>query len=46
MVITLDINLVNNNIQEVYNQEEVLSENFYYDLNKMEFPNIENIKDN
>ena len=46
MVITLDLNLVNNNIQEAYDQEEDLNEIFYYNLNKMEIPNIENIKDN
>ena len=50
MVITLDLNLVNNNIdnniQEAYNQEEDLSEIFYYNLNKMKIPNIENIEDN
>ena len=34
------------NIQEAYNQEENLSEIFYYNLNKMEIPNIENIEDN
>ena len=45
MVITLDLNLVNNdidnNIEEVYNQEEDLSEIFYYNLNRIESPNIE-----
>ena len=50
MVITLDLNLVNsnidNNIQKVYNQKEDLSEIFYYKLNKMEIPNIKNIEDN
>ena len=44
MVITLALNLVNNNndnnIQEVYNQEEDPSEIFYYNLNKTEIPNI------
>ena len=38
--------LVNNNIEEGYNQEKDLSENFYYNLNKMEIPDIENIEDN
>ena len=46
MVIILDLNLVNNNInnniEEVYNQEEDLSEIFYYKLNKIESLNIEN----
>ena len=49
MVITLDINLINNNIdnniQEAYNQEKYLSEIFYYNMNKMEIPNIKNIED-
>ena len=42
MVITLDLNLVNNNIdnniQEAYNQEENLNEIFYSNLNKIETP--------
>ena len=45
MVITLDLNLVNNsidsNIQEAYNQENNLSKIFYSNLNKIESPNIE-----
>ena len=45
MIITLDLNLVNdnidNNIQEAYNQEEDLSEIFYSNLNRIESPNIE-----
>ena len=45
MIITLDLNLVNNNInnniQEAYNQEEYLSEIFYSNLNRIESPNIE-----
>ena len=45
MIITLDLNLVNdnidNNIQEAYNQEEDLSEIFYSNLNMIESPNIE-----
>ena len=45
MVITLYLNLVNNNIdnniQEGYNQEEDLSEIFYSNLNMIESPNIE-----
>ena len=45
MVITLDLNLVNNNIdnniQHAYNQEEDLSEIFYSNLNRIESPNIE-----
>ena len=36
MVITLDLNLVNNNIQEAYN-----SEIFYSNLNMIKSPNIE-----
>ena len=46
MIITLDLNLVNNSIEEAYNQEKDLSEIFYYNLNKMKIPNIENIEDN
>ena len=50
MIITLDLNLVNNNIDNnievAYNQEKDLSEKFYYNLNKMEIPDIENIEDN
>ena len=45
MIITLDLNLVtdniNNNIQEAYNQEEDLSEIFYSNLNRLESPSIE-----
>ena len=45
MVITLDLNLVNNNtdnkIQEAYNKEVDLSEIFYYNLNKIEIPNTD-----
>ena len=41
MVITLYLNLVNNNIQEAYNQEDDLSEIFYSNLNKIESSNIE-----
>ena len=41
MVISLDLNLVNNNIQEAYNQEKDLSEIFYSNLNRIESPNIE-----
>ena len=45
MVITLDLNLVNNNIdnniQEAYNQGDDLNEIFYSNLNRIESPNIE-----
>ena len=45
MVMTLDLNLVNNNIdnniQEAYNQNKDLSEIFYSNLNRIESPNIE-----
>ena len=48
MVITLDLNLVNNNIdnnfQEAYNQEKDLSEIFYSNLNKMEIPTYEDFE--
>ena len=36
MVITLDLNLIENNDNETYNQEQDLSEIFYYNLNKIE----------
>ena len=45
MVITLDLNLVNNNtdnkIQEAYNKEVDPSEIFDYNLNKIEIPNMD-----
>ena len=43
MIITLDLNLVNDNndIQKAYNQEEDLSEIFYSNLNRIESPSIE-----
>ena len=45
MIITLDLNLVNdnidNNIQEAYDQEEDLCEIFYSNLNRIESSNIE-----
>ena len=41
MIITFDLNLVNNNIQEAYNQEEDFSEIFYSNLNRIESPNID-----
>ena len=45
MVITLDLNLINNsidsNIQEAYNQEDNHSELFYSNLIKIESQNIE-----
>ena len=45
MIITLDLNLVNdnidNNIKETYNQEEDLSELFYSNLNRIESSYIE-----
>ena len=45
IVITLDLNLVNNNtdnkIQEAYNKEVDLSEIFDYNLNKFEIPNMD-----
>ena len=42
MVITLDLNLIEDNTEEAYNQEEDLSEIFYYNLNKIENPNEDN----
>ena len=45
MIITLNLNLINdninNNIQEAYNQEYDLSEIFYSNLNRIESPSIE-----
>ena len=45
MVITLDLNLVNNNtdnkIQEADNKEVDFSEIFDYNLNKIEIPNMD-----
>ena len=50
MVITLDLNILNNNIdnniKKAYKQEEDLSEIFYYNLNKIKNPNIKNNQDN
>ena len=47
MIITFDLNLIEDNTEETYNQEENLNEIFYYDLNKIENPtyddNMENI---
>ena len=39
MIITLDLNLIEDNTKEAYNRDEDLSEIFYYNLNKMENPN-------
>ena len=36
MIITLDLNLIESNIKEAYNQEEDYSEIFYYKLNKID----------
>ena len=36
MVITLDLNLIENNDNKVYNKKEDLSEIFYCNLNKIE----------
>ena len=44
MIITLDLNLVNdnsNNIQEAYNLEKDITKMFYSNLNRIETPNIE-----
>ena len=43
MIITLDLNMVKdniNNIQKAYKKEEDLSEIFYSNLNRIESPNI------
>ena len=36
MIITLDLNLIESNNEEAYNQEEDYSEIFYYKLNKID----------
>ena len=43
MIITLDLNLVNDNIdnKKAYNQEEDINEIFYSNLNRIESSNIE-----
>ena len=41
MVITLDLNLIENNENEAYNQKEDFNEIFYYNLNKIENPTYE-----
>ena len=41
MIITLDLNLLENNTEEAYHQEEDLSEIFYYKLNNIENPTNE-----
>ena len=48
MVITLNLNLIKNNENAAYNQEEDFSEIFYYNLNKIENPTYEDniIEDN
>ena len=40
IIITLELNLVNNNIEKAYNREEDFSEIFYSNLNKIETPDI------
>ena len=45
MVITLDLNLIEDNIEEAYNQED-FSEIFYYDLNKIENPTYDDNGEN
>ena len=46
MVITLNLNLIEDNTEEAYNQEEDLSEIFYYDLNKIENPTYNDNREN
>ena len=46
MVITLELNLINNNIEKAYNQEEDFSEIFYNNLNKIETPIDEDNREN
>ena len=43
MIITLDLNLIEDNTEEAYNKDEDLSEIFYYNVNKMENPNENNV---
>ena len=40
-MITLYLNLIENNENEAYNQEEDFSEIFYYNVNKIENPTYE-----
>ena len=42
MVITLDLNMIEDDIEEAYNQKEDLIEILYYNLNKIENPNEDN----
>ena len=48
MIITLELNIVNNNIdnniKEAYNQDEDLSKIFYSNLNKIETPTYEDFE--
>ena len=46
MVITLDLDIIEDNIGEAYNEEEYLSEIFYYDLNKTENQTYEANREN
>ena len=42
MVLTLDLNMIEDDIEEAYNQKEYLSEILYYNMNKIENPNEDN----
>ena len=44
MIITFELNLVNNNIEEAYNKEEDLSDIFNSNLNKIETPTYEDFE--
>ena len=46
MIITLDLNLIEDNTEEAYNQEEDLTEIFYYHLIKIENPTYDDNKEN
>ena len=46
MVITLDLDSIEDNTGEAYNKEEYLSEIFYYNLNKKENPTYEPNREN
>ena len=41
MIINLNLNIIESNDEEAYNQEDDFSEIFYYNLNKIENPTYE-----
>ena len=46
MIITLDLNLIEDNVEETYNQEEDLNKIFYCNLNKIENLTYEDNREN